>query len=96
MPIAWIDSEAASTTTELQPYLAMLQSIVRIAQRYLPQSEQASSFSRLIESLDEESWARLASQVPPLIADREPMELEAFDGVTADELAGSRAVTREG
>ena len=87
MPIAWIDSEAASTTTELQPYLAMLQSIVRIAQRYLPQSEQASSFSRLIESLDEESWARLASHVPPLIAEREPMELEAFDGVTAGVLA---------
>lgn len=87
VPIAWIDSEAASTTKELQPYLTMLRSIVRIAQRYLPQNEQAIGFAQLIDSLDEESWARLASQVPPIIAEREPIELEAFDGVAADDLA---------
>ena len=87
VPIAWIDSEAASTTTELQPYLPMLQSIVRIAKRYLPANEKATSFAQLIDSLDEESWARLADQVPPMISDREPIELEAFDGVTAADLA---------
>lgn len=86
VPIAWVDSEAASTTAELQPYLPMLQSIVRIAGRYLPPNERAASFANLIDSLDEESWTRLASQVPPVIADREPIELEAFDGVSADDL----------
>lgn len=86
VPIAWIDSEAASTTKELQPYLPMLQSIVRIAQRYLPPDPQASGFADFIASLDEASWARLAAAVPDLIANREPIELEAFDGVTPDDL----------
>jgi hypothetical protein len=86
VPIAWIDSEAASTTTELQPYLPMLQSIVLIAKRYLPRNEQATSFADLIESLDQESWARLASHVPADIADREAIELEGYDRITADDL----------
>jgi hypothetical protein len=85
-PVAWIDSEAASTTTELQPYLPMLQSIVRISRRYLPPNEQAESFAALIESLDEDSWARLSSRVPPDIAEREPFTFDEFDSVSAKEL----------
>ena len=87
VPIAWIDSEAASTTKELQPYLAMLQSIVRIAKRYLPASSDSLAFSELIESLDQESWTRLSSRVPSEIADREPLEFDSFEGVSADDLA---------
>lgn len=86
VPIAWIDSEAASTTKELQPYLTMLHSIVRIAKRYLPQNAEASRFAEVIESLDEESWARLSTQVPAELAGREPIEFDEFDGVSADEL----------
>ncbi len=86
VPIAWIDSEAASTTKELQPYLAMLQSIVRIAKRYLPPNAESDDFAALIESLDQESWTRLSSSVPPDIADREPAEFDEFDGVSADDL----------
>ena len=86
VPIAWIDSEAASTTKDLQPYLPMLQSIVRIAKRYAPPSDDSMSFAQLIDSLDEASWGRLSRHVPSLIADREPIELEAFDGVTANDL----------
>lgn len=86
VPIAWIDSEAESTTKELQPYLPMLQGIVRIAGRYLPPSQEARGFAELIESLDEESWARLASRVPPEIAEREPAELGEYAGTTPDDL----------
>jgi hypothetical protein len=91
VPIAWIDSEAASTTKELQPYLPMLQSIVRIARRYLPPNERVTAYAELIDSLDEESWGRLVDDVPAEIAGREAAELEAYDGVTADAL---RAVAR--
>ena len=87
IPIAWVDSEAASTTKELQPYLAMLRSIVLFARRYLPSNEKAEGFAELIDSLDEESWARLSAHVPDHIAEREPVELEAFEGVTAEALA---------
>ena len=36
VPIAWIDSEAASTTPEFDPYLGMLKSIAAMYRRYLP------------------------------------------------------------
>ena len=86
VPIAWIDSEAASTTKELQPYLAMLRSIVAISGRYLPPDPRAAKFAALIDSLDADSWSRLASRVPRAIASREPFELEEFSGVSAEEL----------
>ena len=86
VPIAWIDSEAASTTAILRPYLAMIQSIVRIARHYLPSDPASADFAELIESLDRESWARLASQVPPAIAERDPSEFDAFDRVSAEDL----------
>ena len=37
IPIAWIDSEAASTTTDLQPYLAMLKAISAMGKKYFPE-----------------------------------------------------------
>lgn len=86
VPIAWIDSAAASTTKELQPYLAMLQSIVRIAKRYLPANAQAKDFAAFIESLDQEAWTRLSGAVPAEIADREPFEFDEFDDVSAEDL----------
>ena len=87
VPIAWIDSEAASTTKELQPYLTMLQSIVRISTRYLPRNDEAQSFAALIDSLDEASWTRLSENVPSQIANREPLEFDEYKGVTADDLS---------
>jgi hypothetical protein len=87
VPVAWIDSEAASTTTELQPYLSMLQSLVRIAQRYLPTDDEAEGFAALIESLDDESWARLSNHVPTEIAEREPRTFDEFDEVSPDALS---------
>jgi hypothetical protein len=86
VPIAWIDSEAASTTKELQPYLTMLQSIVRISQHYLPPNDEAESFAALIDSLDEDSWTRLSENVPAEIANREPLEFDAYQGVSAEDL----------
>jgi len=84
--IAWIDSEAASTTQELQPYLPMLKSLVRISQKYLPPDDITLDFASLIESLDEESWAWLSRNVPVEIAEREPVEFDEYDAVSPDDL----------
>ena len=86
VPVAWIDSEAASTTTDLEPYLSMLQSIVRMYREYLPESDEAAPFASLVESLDPESWDRLCENVPAEIADREPFEFGAKAHVSAEEL----------
>ncbi len=83
VPIGWIDSEAASTTTDLQPYLTMLRAVARMYRTHLPPSAAADSFAELILSLDEASWNRLVERVPDEIAAREPSDLGAFDGVSA-------------
>ena len=76
VPIAWIDSEAASTTTtDIDPYLPMLQSVVSMYRNYLPANEDAEPFAQLIESLTQDSWQHLTNHVPAGIADCEPAEL---------------------
>lgn len=87
VPVGWIDSEAASTTVDLQPYLPMLRAIVHMYRSYLQPSPQADGFADLISALDEASWARLVDDVPDALAALDPTELGAFDGVTAADLA---------
>jgi len=86
VPVAWIDSEAASTTTDLQPYLPMLRTMVAMYRRYLEPDTAADEFCELIEGLDPEAWDRLVDRVPAAIAEREPHEFGDWCGVGADEL----------
>jgi hypothetical protein len=83
VPIAWIDSEALSTTTEIQPYLPMLQAMVGMYRAYLPAEKKAEEFAAFIESLDESAWNRLVDNIPDAITSR---EFGGFSEVTADEL----------
>jgi hypothetical protein len=87
VPVAWIDSDAASTTTDLQPYLPMLRGVARFYREILPPDPVAESFAALIESMSEEEFQQLLEQIPAAIADREPAEFDVFSGVTASELA---------
>ncbi|MCK5687655.1 hypothetical protein KAI87_00225, partial [Myxococcota bacterium] len=73
-PLAWIDSEAASTTKDLQPYLGMLKSVAGFYRHYLPKNAHAESYAEFIEELNEEGWQRLVDNVPELIANGEPSE----------------------
>jgi hypothetical protein len=86
IPLAWIDSEEASTTTDIQPYLPMLRSIAAMYRTYLPSEEVREEFATFIEELDEEGFDRLVANIPSEIVDREPFEFADFDGVTAEDL----------
>lgn len=86
VPIAWLDSEAASTTTGLSPYLGMLQSMTGIYLRYLPQNPESDSFAHLIDRLDETAWDRLVQDIPAAIADTEPQEFDPYRGLSAEDL----------
>lgn len=85
-PIAWIDSEEASTTTDLDPYLAMLQSIVGLYRRHLPVTESADGFADLIDELEPSTFYGIVDRLPSELADREPREFEDYGGVTAKQL----------
>jgi len=86
VPIAWIDSEAESTTTALSPYLTMLQSIAAMNRKYLPSDSKAETFVTFIESLDETQWNHLVDNVPESIAGEDPQGFGHFDEVSIDDL----------
>ena len=86
-PVAWIDSDAASTTTDLQPYLPMLRSVARFYREILPPDPVAETFAELIEALSQADFERLLQRIPAEIADRDPMEFDEWEGVAAAELA---------
>ncbi len=87
VPVAWIDSDAASTTTDLEPYLPMLLSVVGFYRDILPPDPTAETFAELIESMSETGFQRVLERIPAAIADRDPAEFDEFKGVTAAELA---------
>ncbi len=89
VPVAWIDSEAESTTTDLQPYLPMLLAITAMARRYGGVPDGAEGFAELIEGLDEPSWQRLVDAVPPEIAEGDPAISSAMGAVSASDLAAA-------
>ncbi len=87
VPVAWVDSEAASTTTNLQPYLPMLKSIAGFYRHYLPGNPEAEPFAALLERLREDDWKRLMENVPEAISRRQPHQFETFAGVSPETLA---------
>ncbi len=81
VPIAWIDSEAASTTTDLQPYLPMLKQIARMYKKYFDKNELADEFAAFIKSLNDKEFDKLLNSIPKKITDREPIEFTDYQGV---------------
>jgi len=84
--IAWIDSEAASTTTDIQPYLPMLKSIAKMHEKYLPAKDMASSFIGFIQSLSEDQFQYLLNHIPEEITKKEPVEFNNFNEISANHL----------
>ncbi len=56
VPIAWIDSPAASTTTAEDPYLSMLRSIEKLSRTCFQRTQEAEAFARQISSLTQAGW----------------------------------------
>jgi hypothetical protein len=86
VPIAWFDSEAASTTTDLQPYLPMLNSIVGFYRANLPANPDSDELAGFIEGLSDSDWAYLADNVPEPIAAADPSDFDRHRQVTTTDL----------
>ncbi len=87
VPVAWIDSDALSTTTGLEPYADMLRKAAEFYRAYLPTDPVSELFSQLIDGLDKEAFQRLLDDVPPAIAGADPASFDEFEGVGPVELA---------
>lgn len=86
VPIAWIDSDDASTTTDLQPYLPMLKSIVKMNRRYLPKDEVSIKFAQFIELLDDTEFEYMLNNIPQNIIQRDPEDFTEYDEVGVADL----------
>ncbi len=87
VPIAWIDSEAESTTTDIQPYLPMLKKIVLMYKKYFPVNTTSNEFASFIESLNTDGFNRILDNIPLNITQREPYEFTEYDEVNVSELS---------
>ncbi len=86
VPIAWIDSDAESTTSDLQPYLPMLKSIAAMQVKYFSDKEQHNDYVDFVNSLDDDSFGRLLENIPQNIVDREPDSFSSYKGVSVRDL----------
>ncbi len=86
IPIAWIDSDAASTTADLQPYLPMLKSIATMQSKYFSDKKQHNDFVDFVSSLDEDDFNRLLENIPEDIVNREPDSFADYNGVSVADL----------
>lgn len=86
VPIAWIDSDAQSTTAELEPYLDMLKMVAGFYRVYLPRERTAEGFARFVDALDQDAFDRLVEAIPEQIAKGDPTEFHAPGGVSVDDL----------
>ncbi len=89
VPIAWIDSDAESTTTDLQPYLPMLKAIAKMQKKYLQGDNTNNPYVEFVESLDDEKFNKLLQNIPENITNKDPEMFSTFSGVTVEELRQS-------
>ena len=86
IPIAWMDSDEASTTKDLEPYLPMLNRMVDFYEHYLPTHPEAEDFKAFIRNLTNDKWDRLISNIPDSIKTWDPVKDVQFNGVSTDQL----------
>ena len=84
--IAWIDSEEASTTTDIQPYLPMLKSIVAMYKKYFDSEKEREEFANFVDALNENEFFHLLDHIPEDILIRVPIDFTDFDQVKVSEL----------
>ncbi|NNJ82172.1 MAG: hypothetical protein HKP11_08275, partial [Flavobacteriaceae bacterium] len=86
IPIAWMDSDEASTTKDLEPYVPMLNRMVDFYEYYLPSNPEAEDFKTFIQELTDDSWDRLIHNIPDVIKSWDPVEDIQFNEVSTVQL----------
>lgn len=85
VPIAWIDSTEASTTTDLQPYLDMLKAVAKMYHKYLPAHAESHLFAFFIKSLTNKQWDILVNHVPEGIQIKSAIHYDVYTEITAED-----------
>lgn len=72
VPIVWVDSDEASTTTDLAPYLYMLKAAARMYRAHPLSAPESDALAGFIEGLSPADWQRLVRVIPSEIGDEDP------------------------
>ncbi len=83
-PVAWIDSEAASTTDD-GIYLTMLKAVATMYRGHDRHADQAEAFVELVEEMSPEAWHRLLDNAPMTLLDHDPTEFDELGPIVAAE-----------
>lgn len=86
IPIAWYDSDEASTTKDLEPYVPMLNRMIDFYEHYLPMHPEAEDFKAFIKDLTDESWNNLINNIPDEIKAWDPVDDIQFNRVSTQQL----------
>ncbi|MBT8222027.1 MAG: hypothetical protein KJN96_02535 [Eudoraea sp.] len=86
IPIAWMDSDEASTTKDLEPYIPMLNRMIDFYEHYLPKHPEAEDFKSFIQGLTDDRWDRLIHNIPEAIKNWDPVEDVQFNQVSTEQL----------
>lgn len=86
VPIAWMDSDEASTTKDLEPYIPMLNRMIDFYEHYLPAHPEAEDFKSYIQGLTDETWNTLIHNIPNAIKAWDPVEDVEFNQVSTEQL----------
>ncbi|OQY29260.1 MAG: hypothetical protein B6244_04560 [Candidatus Cloacimonetes bacterium 4572_55] len=73
-------------TVDLQPYLPMLKSIVKMYRKYFPSNKMSDEFASFIESLNADDLNKILDNIPSEILEREPYEFTKYNGVLVSDL----------
>ena len=91
VPIAWIDSDKASNTRSTSTHLSMLRSIVSLSRSLEKRRDGCEDFSRVIESLDEDSWNQAIEQFGPTLSHIDPALDRDYSLIAPSELLALQA-----
>lgn len=86
IPIAWCDSEEASTTPGLSVYVQMLHKMINFYEHYLPEHPEAEDFKVFLRELDEDSWNQIVLNLPDSLKTWKPSNNIEFNEVSANDL----------
>ena len=86
IPIAWIYSDEASTTKDLEPYVPMLNRMIDFYEHYLPTHPEAEDFKEFIQELNDESWDTLIHNIPNKIKSWDPVDDIQYNKVSTEQL----------
>ena len=95
IPIAWMDSDEASTTKDLEPYVPMLNRMVDFYEHYLPTHPEAEDFKSFIRDLTDKTWDQLIHNIPESIKKWDPIAAIQFNKVGTDQLKMCANLSKE-